>query len=60
MIAVIIGKIFIATVAVLNGHAGATWHIGYPVLSRMIWGIRGSYLAIVQRIVLGLTWFAVQ
>jgi NCS1 family nucleobase:cation symporter-1 len=60
MIAVIIGKVIIAAVAILNGSIGADWHIGFPVLSRVIWGMRGSYLAILQRIVLGLTWFCVQ
>jgi len=60
MIAVILGKIIIALVAVCNGYMGADWHIGFPVLSRVIWGMNGSYLAILQRIVLGFTWFAVQ
>jgi NCS1 family nucleobase:cation symporter-1 len=60
MIAVIIGKIIIAGVAICNGMVGATWHIGFPVLSRGIWGIWGSYVIILQRIVLSLTWFCVQ
>jgi len=60
MIAVIIGKIIIACVAVCNGAIGARWHIGFPVLSRGIWGVYGAYLIILQRIVLSLTWFAVQ
>ncbi|KAL6245487.1 hypothetical protein RBB50_007486 [Rhinocladiella similis] len=60
MIAVIIGKVIIAAVAICNGMVGATWHIGFPVLSRGIWGVWGSYLIIAQRIVLSLTWFCVQ
>lgn len=60
MIATIIGKVLIAMVAVCNGTVGAKWHIGFPVLSRGIWGIYGSYLIIVQRIILSLTWFCVQ
>ena len=60
MIAVIVGKIIIAGVALCNGAVGARWHIGFPVLSRGIWGIYGSYLIIIQRIILSLTWFAVQ
>lgn len=60
VIATIIGKIIIAIVAVCNGAIGARWHIGFPVLSRSIWGVYGSYVIIVQRIVLSLTWFAVQ
>ncbi|GAB7355110.1 hypothetical protein MBLNU459_g5687t3 [Dothideomycetes sp. NU459] len=60
VIAIIIGKIIIAAVAVLNGYVGAEWHIGYPVFSRAIWGVYGQYLALVQRVLLSLVWFAVQ
>lgn len=60
MIAVIIGKFIIAGVAIGNGMIGARWHIGFPVLSRGIWGVWGAYLIIVQRIILSLTWFCVQ
>jgi nucleobase:cation symporter-1, NCS1 family len=60
MIAVVLGKIIIAIVAVLNGYVGAQWHIGYPVYCRVIWGIYGSYLAIVQRILLSVIWYSIQ
>ena len=38
IIATIIGKFIIAAVAVTNGYVGAEWHIGFPVVSRYIWG----------------------
>ncbi|KAI1919221.1 hypothetical protein LOZ12_004219 [Ophidiomyces ophidiicola] len=60
VIAVIIGKLIIAAVAVFNGFVGAEWHIGFPVFSRVVWGIYGSYLALLQRILLSVVWFAVQ
>ncbi|KAH8703000.1 NCS1 nucleoside transporter family protein [Phaeosphaeriaceae sp. PMI808] len=60
MIAVILGRIIIAAMAVLNGYPGAEWHIGFPVFSRMIWGMRGSYGVVFLRILLGLVGFAVQ
>ncbi|KAI1624809.1 NCS1 family nucleobase:cation symporter-1 [Exophiala viscosa] len=60
MIAVILGRIITAIVAVYNGAIGAEWHIGFPVLSRAVWGIYGSYVPIIQRIVLAFTWFSVQ
>ncbi|KXT05212.1 hypothetical protein AC578_8374 [Pseudocercospora eumusae] len=60
IIAIIIGKFIIAAVAIGNGYVGAEWHIGFPVVSRYIWGMYGSYLAIIQRIVLSLVWFSVQ
>ncbi|KAL2007498.1 hypothetical protein VTN00DRAFT_8936 [Thermoascus crustaceus] len=60
VIAVIVGKIIIAAVAVANGYVGAEWHIGFPVWSRVVWGMYGGYLALLQRILLSLVWFAVQ
>lgn len=60
MIAIIIGKIITAQVAVFNGYIGAEWHIGFPVFSRLVWGIKGQYLALIQRLILSLVWFAVQ
>jgi NCS1 family nucleobase:cation symporter-1 len=60
MIATIIGKFIISAVAIFNGAVGAEWHIGFPVYARVIWGMYGSYLALVQRILLGLVWFSVQ
>lgn len=52
ILATIVGKIVISLVAVGNGYVGAEWHIGFPVFSRAIWGIYGSYLALLQRILL--------
>lgn len=60
VIAVIVGKFIIAAVAVANGYVGAEWHIGFPVWSRVVWGMYGGYLALLQRILLSLVWFAVQ
>ena len=60
VVAIIIGKFIIAAVAVANGYVGAEWHIGFPVVSRYIWGVYGQYLALIQRIVLSLVWFSVQ
>ncbi|KZT20833.1 NCS1 nucleoside transporter family protein [Neolentinus lepideus HHB14362 ss-1] len=60
MVAVIIAKIIISLVAIFNGYVGAEWHIGFPVVSRYVWGVYGSYLSLLQRIVLSLVWFSVQ
>ncbi|KAJ9207699.1 hypothetical protein DTO021D3_3164 [Paecilomyces variotii] len=60
MVAIIVGKIIISLVAVFNGYVGADWHIGFPVFSRNVWGIYGSYLMLLQRILLSLVWLAVQ
>lgn len=59
IIAIIVGKVLIALVAVYNGKVGAVWHVGFVVISRYIWGMRASYFALVQRIMLSLVWFSV-
>ncbi|KAK4098171.1 NCS1 nucleoside transporter, partial [Parathielavia hyrcaniae] len=60
MISVILGKCIVAAVAVINGYVGAEWHIGFPIVSRYVWGVRGQFVVLVQRIILSLVWFAVQ
>lgn len=60
MISIILGKCIIAAVAIFNGYVGAEWHIGFPVVSRYIWGVRGQFVLLIQRIILSVVWFAVQ
>ncbi|KAH7204754.1 NCS1 nucleoside transporter [Fusarium oxysporum] len=60
IVATLIGKVIISLVAIFNGYTGAEWHIGFPVVSRYIWGPYGAFIAIVQRIILSLVWFSVQ
>jgi NCS1 family nucleobase:cation symporter-1 len=54
MISIILGKAITAAVAVFNGSVGAEWHIGFPVVSRYIWGVRGQFILLIQRIILSL------
>ncbi|OIW34157.1 NCS1 nucleoside transporter [Coniochaeta ligniaria NRRL 30616] len=60
MISIILGKCIVAAVAIFNGYVGAEWHVGFPVVSRYIWGVRGQFILLIQRIILSLVWFAVQ
>ncbi|DAA73008.1 TPA_exp: NCS1 allantoate transporter [Trichophyton benhamiae CBS 112371] len=60
MIAVILGRIIAAIVAVMIGYIGAEWHIGFPVYSRVIWGIFGAIVPTVIRIGLTIVGFAFQ
>lgn len=60
MIAVMVGKSIVMVVAVYNGWVGAEWHIGFPVISRYVWGMYGSYAIVAQRILLSCVWMACQ
>lgn len=44
----------------LTSSRNLSRHIGFPVVSRYIWGMYGHYLALFQRILLSLVWFSVQ
>lgn len=60
MLAVVIGRLIIASVAIAIGFIGADWHVGWPVYSRALWGMYGSYIPMVQRILMGIIGIAVQ
>jgi NCS1 family nucleobase:cation symporter-1 len=57
MIVTVIAKILIALVAIFNGWWGGLWHVGFSVGNRAVWGLRGSYIALLQRIMLCLVWY---
>lgn len=60
MVVVIIAKAIIFAIALSHGWGGAVWHIGYPIYGRFTFGMYGSFLALIQRIVLCIVWYAVQ
>lgn len=60
MVIVILGKALLLALAISHGWGGAVWHVGYTVLARSVFGIWGSYIALAQRIVLCIVWYAVQ
>lgn len=54
---IVVGNIFIALLALLNAAPGGYYHIGYTVLLRVAFGIYGSYVGVVVRIVLSIVWY---
>lgn len=56
MLVVVFANILSAVVICLNGRAAARYHVGYPVLSRVTFGIYGSYFVVVLRAILGIIW----
>ena len=60
MIVTIIAKCLICLVAIFNGWWGGLWHVGFSVGNRAVWGLRGSYVALLQRIMLCIVWYGVQ
>lgn len=60
IIAIIIGKLLGAVFCTIASASGAYYHIGYPAISRIAWGVYGSTLAVLIRLLPSIVWFAVQ
>jgi NCS1 family nucleobase:cation symporter-1 len=58
MLTVIIGNCIVGVICVFAGLPGAKWHIGFPILQKASWGMRGGYFPLVNRIILSLIWFS--
>ncbi|KAH8821463.1 permease for cytosine/purines, uracil, thiamine, allantoin-domain-containing protein [Xylogone sp. PMI_703] len=50
------GQCLIAIVIVLNGRAGAKYHIGYPILNRASFGVFGAWWPTFNRAVMAIVW----
>lgn len=57
---ILIGNCIIATLALLNAAPGGYFHIGYTISQRVVFGIRGSWVTIILRIILSIVWFGSQ
>ncbi|KAH9902050.1 uracil permease [Xylariomycetidae sp. FL2044] len=60
MMIIIIGRALIAGFSTLIAWCGIRWHIGFTVQNRFTWGMRASYIPLLQRILLNFIWNAVQ
>lgn len=56
--AIVIGNLLIASWSLLNAAPGGKYHIGYTINQRVVFGIRGSLLPIIMRIILSVVWYA--
>jgi NCS1 family nucleobase:cation symporter-1 len=60
MLIIVISRILIVGFSTLVAWIGLKWHIGFTVQNRYSWGLRGSYIPLLQRILLNFIWNAVQ
>lgn len=60
MAVIVIGRLIIALWAILVSWAGVKFHIGFTVQNRYSWGMRASYIPLLQRVLLNFIWNAVQ
>lgn len=45
---------------VMHSRVATTYHIGFPVESRIAWGLRGAYFPVLVRVLVGTIWVGVQ
>jgi NCS1 family nucleobase:cation symporter-1 len=55
-----ISTILICLMLVINGHGGGKWHVPFAIINRGAWGVRGSWFALLNRIILSCCWYGVQ
>lgn len=60
MAIIVIGRLLISFFSTLIAWCGLTWHIGFTIQNRFSWGLRASYIPLLQRILLNFIWNAVQ
>ncbi|KAI6093663.1 NCS1 nucleoside transporter family protein-like protein [Hypoxylon rubiginosum] len=57
---IIIGRALIVAFSTLIAWCGLKWHIGFTIQNRYTWGLRASYIPLLQRILLNFIWNAIQ
>ncbi|RFU34897.1 hypothetical protein B7463_g1496, partial [Scytalidium lignicola] len=60
IIVILVGDFIASCFAVLNSYSGAQSHVGYPIVSRSVWGMWGAYFPILTRILPSIVWYGVQ
>ncbi|KAL8406318.1 hypothetical protein RB596_004967 [Gaeumannomyces avenae] len=60
MAIVVVSRLIVSAFACVVGWCGLTWHVGFTVQNRFTWGMRGSYIPLLQRSLLNFIWTALQ
>ncbi|KAL1894044.1 hypothetical protein Sste5346_006186 [Sporothrix stenoceras] len=60
MMVIVLGRLLITLFSTLVAWCGLRWHIGFTIQNRFSWGLRGSYIPLLQRVLLNFIWAAVQ
>ncbi|KAF9266461.1 hypothetical protein L218DRAFT_857919 [Marasmius fiardii PR-910] len=60
MAVILVGRTIIALFSTFVAWCGLRWHIGFTIQNRFSWGMRGSYIPLLQRVLLNFIWNAIQ
>ncbi|GME65164.1 related to uracil permease [Neofusicoccum parvum] len=58
MATVVAAHTFVGLVCVAGGAPGARWHVGFPFAQRAVWGVRGAWWPLANRVFLSFVWTA--
>ncbi|KAK2036173.1 thiamine transporter [Colletotrichum somersetense] len=56
-ICIVIGNLIATAVVIINSLPGSYYNLGFPVFSRVVWGMWGSQFVVWNRIFLSLVWY---
>lgn len=60
-ILVVFGSQVISSIAMaINSREGEVYHIGYPIVSRSVFGLYGAYYVVVARAILAVVYYAIK
>ena len=54
------GQLIASIFKAINSRCGAVYHLGYPVISRSVFGMYGAYYVVFARAVLALIYYAIK
>ncbi|KAI0029783.1 permease for cytosine/purines, uracil, thiamine, allantoin-domain-containing protein [Vararia minispora EC-137] len=60
MAVIVVSNVIITMFTSFCAWCGLTYHIGFTIQNRYSWGMRGSYIPLIQRVMLNFIWTAIQ
>lgn len=60
IVVIFVSQLIASLAMAFNSRAATTYHLGYPAISRVVFGMVGSYYYVGGRAVLAAVWYGVQ
>jgi NCS1 family nucleobase:cation symporter-1 len=60
IVVIFVSQMIAAIAMAFNSRAAATYHLGYPAISRVVFGMVGSYYFVGSRAILASVWYGIQ
>ncbi|KAK7229462.1 hypothetical protein V2G26_001632 [Clonostachys chloroleuca] len=60
IVVIFVSQMIAAVAMAFNSRAATTYHLGYPAISRLVFGMVGSYYFVGSRAILASVWYGIQ